>query len=248
MTLIHVPFHQDEPLSDDHLPGLPEVTVSPGLPDGDTFARMRHLHRAVADAVAAHPDPVVMSGDCLVSLGILKGLQDAGVDAGIVWFDAHGDVHTLASSTSGYLGGMALRFAVGGDAERVAQPLGLRPLPEDRAVLVDARDLDPAEAAFLAGSAIRRIDVSDVADAVLPTGPLVLHVDLDVIDPDEVPGLLYPAPGGPSSSAVLDAIAAVRATGRVVATHLSCPWHPPQTADIPRRTELVRTLVDSAGR
>ena len=60
-----------------------------------------------------------VTGDCLATLGTLVGLQRAGLDPSLVWFDAHGDVHTLKSSTSGYLGGMALRMAMGGDFTRL---------------------------------------------------------------------------------------------------------------------------------
>lgn len=63
---------------------------------------------------------MVLSGDCLVSMGVLTGLQSAGIDPAVVWFDAHGDVHTLESSSSGYLGGMSLRFLLGANYERVS--------------------------------------------------------------------------------------------------------------------------------
>ena len=43
-------------------------------------------------------------------LGTIAGLQRAGSDPGIVWLDAHGDVQTPETSTSGYLAGMALRL------------------------------------------------------------------------------------------------------------------------------------------
>ena len=68
----------------------------------------------------------------------------------IVWFDAHGDVHTLQTSTSGYPGGMALQLVMGAHPELLGEALGLSPLTSDRAVLVDARDLDPAEVEVLA--------------------------------------------------------------------------------------------------
>lgn len=134
MTIVVVPFHQDEHLSADHLPipaGHAARVVEPGLPDTGRWPRLVALHDAVADHVAttptAHPRPGSASS-----------------------FDAHGDLHTLESSTSGYLGGLSLRLVLGAHPDRLAGPLGLRPLTEDRAVLVDARDLDPAEADFLA--------------------------------------------------------------------------------------------------
>lgn len=239
MTVLRVPFHGSDRLDDADAPlpaGTSSVLVDPALPDGDRWARLVALHGAVADATHAaltsdNGGPtVVVSGDCLVALGTLTGAQRAGLDPGIAWFDAHGDAHTLASSHSGYLGGMVLRMAVGGDPDRLAGPLGLRPLPEARAVLVDARDLDGPEVEYLATSAIRRLDVADVTadrlDEVLPEGPFVLHVDLDVVDSGELTGLRFPAPAGPSSVAVLDAMRRALATGRVAVLDLACPWYP----------------------
>lgn len=222
--MIIVPFHQDERLPDGTLPVPPgeHRIVAPELA-GERWPRLVALYDAVAGAVAAAARPTVVSGDCLVALGVVAGVQRAGIDPSIVWFDAHGDVHTLDSSTSGYLGGLSLRLVLGAHADLVAGPLGLRPLAERDAVLVDARDLDPAESDYLATAAIRRCGVADVE---IPDGPLVLHVDTDVVDAAELPGLRFPTPAGPSTDAVAAAVGRVVATGRVVALSLACSWHP----------------------
>lgn len=228
VTRILVPFHQDERLPDDSIP-ITGLTLAPDIPDGDLWSRLTALHSAVADNVAADIGagglPTVVSGDCLVALGTLAGAQRAGVDPAVIWFDAHGDLHTMSSSTSGYLGGMALRLAMG--AEPVTAPLGLRPLAPERAVLVDARDLDPAEGEFLRTSAVSRFPVDEV---VLPDGPLLLHVDLDVVDAAELTGMKFPAPDGPTTGAVLSAVRRVLDSGRVVAVDIACPWHPARDA------------------
>ncbi|MCT2584991.1 arginase family protein [Actinophytocola gossypii] len=236
MSPIVVPFHQDERLAPGSLPVTGQV-VAPTLPDGDRWARLVRLWDAVADAVAGATAPTVVSGDCLVALGVLAGVQRAGVDPSVLWFDAHGDVHTLESSTSGYLGGLSLRLAMGAHPERVAGPLGLRPLAEDRVTLVDARDLDPAEADYLATARVRRATVDEVE---VPPGPVVLHLDVDVIDSGDLPGLLFPVSGGPSRAAVLASVRRVLDTGRVAALSVACPWRP---GDDPRRAELLSALT-----
>jgi arginase len=111
-------------------------------------------------------------------------------------------------------------------------------------VLVDARDLDPAEVAYLDRSGLVRRTVDELDDDALPAGPLVLHVDVDVIDAGELPGLLFPAAGGPSSDAVLRAVQRVLATGRVVAFDIACPWHPAgDDHDLAVRTALITALT-----
>jgi len=233
VTVIVVPYHHDDRLADDVIPvpdGGGHLVLEPVLPDADRWFRLGVLDDAVASqvalAVARGGPTTVLSGDCLVALGTLAGVQRAGFEPALIWLDAHGDVHTLETTTSGYLGGLSLRLALGAHPDRIADPLGLRFVPEERTLLVGARDLDPPEERFLAASAIRRCPVPALTADVVPDGPLVLHVDLDVIDPAHLPGLLFPAPGGPSASEVVDAVRRILATGRVAALDVACTWHP----------------------
>ena len=251
MSTILTPYHLDQ-----HLPGLraslpPDAdlaTVTEHLPEGDIWARLAPLYESVARAVEesarAGVAPTVVSGDCTVSLAVMAGLQRGGVAAGVVWFDAHGDVQTLETTTSGYVGGMPLRILVGYRPELISDRLGLRPIPEERAVLVDARDLDPPEVDYLAASSLRRRRVDEVAGDELG-GPLLLHIDLDVFDPADLPGLRFPAPGGAGVPAVLAAVRRVLGTGRVVALDLACTWDPDQPDPTGARAELLSHLIDA---
>ena len=227
MTVIAVPYHLDEYLPDLDLPCEPDEVVTAQFPPGDPWERLAVLYEEVAGAVASDAGfggcPVVMSGDCNTSAGIMAGLQRAGADPAIVWFDAHGDVQTLETTTSGYLGGLALRLLTAYRPELITARLGLRPVPEDRIVLAGARDLDPPEVAYLSGAQIRRRDVTDLGD--LPQGPLYVHVDLDVIDAAGLPGLRYPVPGGPSARQLADALRTLLGTGRVAALGVACTWY-----------------------
>ncbi|WP_255657249.1 arginase family protein [Actinoplanes sp. L3-i22] len=231
------------------IPVRAEVTVAPEFPGGGAWRQVGALCEAtaaaVAPVVAAGGVPVVFSGDCLVGGAVIAGVQRAGVDPAVVWFDGHGDVQTVETSTSGYLGGMSLRLATGAHPELYADAFGLRPLAPERAILVDARDLDPAEADYLATSPTGRITVAGVAASAVPEGKLVLHVDLDVIDPADLPGLKFPVPGGPSVDEVLAACALLVATGRVAAVHIACSWLPP-TDEQQRayREEVVARFAD----
>ena len=231
MTVIGVPYHLDEYLSDLDLTPEPSELIIPELPPGEVWPRLAVLYDAVARAVtcgrAEDGRPVVVAcGDCLTALGAVAGLQASGVDPAIVWFDAHGDVQTPETSSSGYLAGMALRLLTGYRPELIASRLGLRPVLEDRIVLADARDLDPPEATYLDQALIRRRQVPDLAVAELPDGPLYVHVDLDVIDGVELPGLRFPTPRGPDARQVADALGMLIGTGRVAAVGIACTWFP----------------------
>jgi arginase len=243
MLLMAVPYHLDERLDpfDLGVPADREVTAD--LPAGDPWTRMAALYEQVADAVGAG-GAVVASGDCTTSLGVLAGLQRAGRDPAVVWFDAHADFHTVDTTTSGYLGGMPLSLAVGRGDLALPAALGLRPVAEERVVLVDARDTDPGEHQLLAGSAVTRTSVADLT-GVVPDGDLYVHVDVDVCTPAEVPDLLYPAAGGVRVDELLTAVRALVATGRVVAIGLAATWHHSAAAR-PEHAALVRGLLAAA--
>jgi arginase len=231
VTVIGVPYHLDEYLPDLDLTPEPAELITPDLPPGEMWSRLAVLYTAVARAVtrgrADDGRPVVVaSGDCLTALGTVAGLQAAGADPAVVWFDAHGDVQTPETTSSGYLAGMSLRLLTEYRPELIASRLGLRPVPEDRIVLVGARDLDPPEVTYLDQAPIRRRQVTDLSVADLPDGPLYVHVDLDVIDAAQLPSLRYPTPGGPDAGQVADALSLVFGTGRVAAVGIACSWFP----------------------
>ncbi|MER7078760.1 arginase [Saccharopolyspora kobensis] len=248
MATISVPYHLDELLPESALGVSTATRVVRQLPDGDVWQRLGALYPTVADEVAAAVRrgevPSVISGDCMVSLAVLAGLQRAEVVPSVVWFDAHGDVQSPETTESGYAGGMPLRLAVGDHPELLADAIGLRPLPESRVLLVGARDLDRAEAEYLESSEIARAEVEEAAEE-LPDGPILLHIDLDVIDAAELSDLRFPVTGGPSADAVLDAARRIMATGRVRALDIACTWYP--GAPVASRTRIVEELLAAVG-
>lgn len=125
---------------------------------------------------------------------------------------------------------MPLRLLAGYRPELIAARLGLTPVPECRIVLAGARDLDPPEVTYLASSPIKRRKVADLAAGDLPDGPLYVHVDLDVIDAADLPGLRYPAPGGPGPGELAAALRMLLDSGRVAAMGIACTWYPGQAA------------------
>lgn len=231
---IAVPYHLHEYLPDLDLPLVPDRVITAELPAGTIWDRLDAILSPVAAAVSESAGrgevPVVASADCTTSLGIVAGLHQAGIDAGIVWLDAHGDVQTLETSTSGYIGGLPLRLLAGHRPGLIATRLGLRQVPEHQITLVGARDLDPPEVTYLAGAAIRQSSVEALQPAALPEGPLYVHLDVDVINPGNLPGLRVPAPGGPGPRPVADALRMLLGTGRVAAFGLACTWLPGHSA------------------
>jgi arginase len=182
-------------------------------------------------------------------MGVVAGLQRAGIEPDLVWLDAHGDFNTWETTPSGYLGGMPLAMLVGRGDQSIIDGLGIGPIPEERVVLVGARDLDPGEEEALKGSAIRRVALAELGRVVQPRRPLYVHLDVDVVAPTEMPGLLYPAPGGPGldevSKALRDLVAAAPNLVAMSVAH-TYDQRTETTAEAHRLTaELVAALVPS---
>lgn len=228
MTVFNVPFYMGERLVGFDVPE-PNVLVDPQLPAGAPMERMAVLCAELANRIAADPStPVIYAGDCVAPIGVLAGLERRGSHATIVWFDAHGDFNTWETTPSGFIGGMPLAMLTGRGEQTIVTAAGLEPLPDRRAVLVGARDLDPGEDDAIAESAMTVSPVFDVVDRIPGEGPLYVHVDVDVVDPEELPAVNYPAPGGPSTADVATAVSAIAATGRTVAFSISS-WNPQLT-------------------
>jgi len=156
---------------------------------------------AVREARAEGRLPLVLSGNCGVSLGVVAALSG---DARVVWCDAHGDFNTPETTTGGFLDGMGLATLVGRCWSALARGVaGFAPIPEERVWLVGARDLDPAEAELLRASAVQQVPAASVGAALAARiadeaegAPLYLHLDLDVMDPSDGRANGYAAPGG----------------------------------------------------
>ena len=224
MTTIASPYFMGDRMHEFAVP-MPHTTLVPDFPDGDAQHRMASLYGYLATLVASIEDPVVYAGDCVSIIGVLAGLARRDVHPTLVFFDAHGDFHTWDTTPSQFIGGMPLAMVTGRGEQTIMEGAGLTPLPDDRIVLVDARDLDPGEDTAVDASAITVTSTESVMDAIPSDGPLYVHVDLDVVDPSEMPAMNYPAPGGPSLATVAEAVAALAGTGRVVAFSLSS-WNP----------------------
>ena len=194
---------------------------------GHLLARLGY---EVARARSAGFFPLVLGGDCLTSLGTLAGML-APHTTGIAWFDAHGDFNTPAITLSGYLGGMPLACAVGRGLDELRERSKLSgSVPERNVALLGARDLDPPEADALAASEVMMVRSDQLANAgaldaamarLRKVEQVYLHVDIDVLDPAEAPGVNYPAGGGLTLAQLQDAVRQVIALGNVGAIALT---------------------------
>jgi arginase len=168
------------------------------------FELMHLLASGVERAIADGAFPVILSGSCFASVGVVSGLDEQL--PGVVWFDAHGDFNTPESTIDGYFDGMPLAILTGGAWQALVSAMKMRTVPESAVVLAGAHDFDPLEQRRLDSSSVHLLRPGDVGsdgavaravDAMepSPTG-LYLHLDLDVLDEEEARVNIYSVPGG----------------------------------------------------
>jgi arginase len=174
-------------------------------------------------------------------------LQRAGIEYSLIWLDAHGDFNTWETTPSGFLGGMPLAMLVGRGEQTMLEAVGIGKLAEERVLLMDARDLDPAEKVALAESNVLRLpSVGDLIEHPLLDMPIHVHFDTDIIDSAEAPAMNYPAPDGPSAEELQEAFRYLARTGKVRAISMST-WNPGLDHDGRTREVCMRLLQTLLG-
>ena len=125
--------------------------------------------------------PVILSGDHCCAGGTISGIKTAFPDKrlGVVWIDAHADIHTPYTTPSGNMHGMPLAIVLNEDnlAGKINEPNpqvagywndlknlgGIAPkiLAEDL-IYVSLRDTEKPEDVYIANKGIENISVADI--------------------------------------------------------------------------------------
>lgn len=154
---------------------------------------------------AAKRDEFVLTigGDHSIACGSLAGILRARPDAGVIWVDAHADLHTPLTSESGNMHGMPVGILMSDDALRTRIPgfgwlKGGPKLRPEKIVYVGSRDLDQAERRAIKQKGILCFTMTDVdrwgigqvMERVfkhLGQCPIHLSYDIDAVDAEYAP-------------------------------------------------------------
>jgi arginase len=221
------PFFLDRP--DPRLRNLAQqdwALNEPSVPHSTMTSSLATLGEGIAafteQSVYLGQRPVSIAGDCCAVIGVITGLQRAGIRPRLLWLDAHGDFNTPDTSPSGFIGGMPLAMLVGRGDQSILEHLGTRTLDEAAVILCDGRNLDPLERDALASSRVLRLASVEHLDNVdFGFDALHVHIDPDVLNPLDAPAMLYPADGGPSVAALEAVLARLSRRCRVVSVSLT---------------------------
>ncbi|MEA3201538.1 MAG: formiminoglutamase [Thermoplasmata archaeon] len=186
------------------------------LPHGDISAAHQATESAALALLAEDHLPVALGGDHSLTFPLAKAHEGRRQKLGVINLDAHLDVRDFHgqpnSGTSfgrlldlGLVPGenlveVGLRGFANAEAyERKAQKAGAT------LISADAWMDDPK------GAILRAIDI-----AARGTDGVYLSVDLDVLDQAHAPGVSAPTPGGVDTATLLQAVAQIAASGRLV--------------------------------
>jgi arginase len=181
----------------------------------------REVADAVASQLAAGRRPLVVGGDCTVTLGVIAGFRRAHKDVGLAYVDGDADLGAaLSDEASGILDSAGIAHLLGLGEPDLARLAGETPLLHGSRIAMvgcDPREVTDAGRAFLAERGVSYTEGPDLAAdpagaaqkalAALAGGPggrpaaealggsgapLVVHFDVDVVDSGDLPLGNYP--------------------------------------------------------
>lgn len=203
--------------------------------------------KAVSSNLIVGNYPIVLSGDHSSALGTISGIKSANPHAriGVIWLDAHTDIHSPFTSPSGNIHGMPLAAALGLDnlQYQINQPdeatllqwykmknIGIdgpKILPQD-IVYFGIRDYEEAEEKVIRDHHIKYFKVEElrfkglehcVNEAILLLSQcdlLYISFDVDSMDCDRISyGTGTPVPAGFNPEEIIQIIQLFQATGKV---------------------------------
>ncbi len=205
-------------------PPYRDLVRPPGRPRNE--AEVAAYSRALAAEVAAAAEDgafvLVLGGDCSIVLGCLLGLRRGGrAPVGLAYVDAHADFATPEESRTGSAASMCLGLAVGRGDTPLARLGGVEALarPQDVALIGRRDEAEP----WYGHDALRASPLLDLPDAAVrergpagtaraalerltrpELGGFWVHLDADVFDPEVVPAVDSPEPGGLDLDAAAD--------------------------------------------
>jgi len=231
----------------------PEKSVRvPFNPRDRWLSAARESCRTLADGVESSlrsgASIAVLGGECTLIAGTLSGALAVEPDLTLLYVDAHGDFNTLATTRTHYVSGMCLAHVCGRSVAPLLWP-GSRKISDDRVALVGARELDAGERQNIERSRVQIIpfdaeqrDPSRIV-AFARRKKVWLHIDVDIVEPREMPAVAAPVAGGVPMSGLGELVSQLQATTDVRGIEI-CGYDPRQ--DEQRRIPTKLSALFSA--
>jgi arginase len=217
---------------------------------------------AVADALADGALPLVLGGDCTITLGVVAGAQRRDPTAGLLYLDGDADLATPDTTGSGVLDAMGIAHLLGlADTELARLGVDVPILTDERLALIGYDETDPET--FAAGVLRDRPGLVRFTDHQLQTDPagcaraaltalqqhtssLVVHFDVDAVDSRDLPLANFPHYGtGVPLHAAAEALSILCAAPTLAAIALTevNPSYDPSGRQLARYVDAVAGAI-----
>ncbi len=213
-------------------------------------------------ALEAGRFPLLLGGDHSLAGGSVAGASrfhaKSGAKIGLIWLDAHGDLHTPGSSRSGNVHGMPLAHLLGHGDQAFSHIAGNNAaVAQDNVALVGVRDLDMPERDHarewklrvltmrqIDERGIRSVMEEAIAAAGAGTAGIWASFDMDCLTPEAAPGVGTAVPGGMTAREAHLALEMLADTGKLIG--LDLVEVNPVLDERNRTAELATELILSA--
>jgi arginase len=222
---------------------VPQAVFSPDIENpkqqnlGKLLGVLKDVSDAVDKAVAAGRFPLVIGGDCTISIGILASLTRHFENVGMMYVDGDVDLNTPDTTPSGIFDGMVIAHILGWGVEEISR-IGTRfPLLAGKNLSLfgfnaASGSIDDAELERLGKIEAAQYPLESIKGRVLQAAQtalrelekraenILVHFDVDVVDFNDFPAADVPHRPGISLREARDALAVFvkspRAAGLVV--------------------------------
>ena len=162
----------------------------------------RQVADAVDDAAGQGLTPLVLGGDCTITVGVVAGLERRRPNLGLIYFDGDADLTTPATTFSGIFDSMGMAHLIGQGEPGLSRIGPNYPLLRPENIVLfgfHPHEVEPRETRLLEESAMLRYPVTSLDDRVAELAAeargrleerveaIVVHFDVDVMDSAEIP-------------------------------------------------------------
>lgn len=193
---------------------LPEIT----MPEHD-LKNLKNLNSVIATcqqiaeegyaALKRGETPLFIAGDHSSVMGTISASSAFHGELGLIWIDAHPDINTDKTTTTGNIHGMPVAALLGMGEPKLTSILTPEvKLKPENIVMLGLRDIDPPELEFLKQLNIKYYTFDDIEKTGLENcmdesieylshlSNVHISFDIDAMDPGIMPGVSVPVPGG----------------------------------------------------
>ena len=170
---------------------------------------LSQVSESIEIAIANRAWPLVVGGDCSITIGVIAALTKHFPDLGLAYIDGDVDLNTPETTHTGIFDGMVLAHILGLGADELRNFGSRCPLLEEQQIAlfgysVQAGGIDPVEIDILQNTRMAKFPLEEISADVQTAAihalqgleskaeHILVHFDVDVVDYDDFPAVDVP--------------------------------------------------------